>query len=124
MAITEMKSKISSIENKDMAGLRQSQQHADLLLKDMERRVAEAEEAIKRTHVHIAAENNVLHTLVSDSGSRQVGVIAEVCKGIKRNVFVIVTGTAAGRRAGCTGRADEHGRAACCRRSSGQSRSG
>ncbi len=71
MAITEMKAKISSMENKELSGLRQGQQHTDLLLKDMERRVGESEEAIKRMHTHIAAENNALHALLSDAGVRQ-----------------------------------------------------
>lgn len=71
MSISEMKSKISSIENKDIIEVRQGQQHAELLLKDIERRVGETEEAIKRAHMQIAAENNVLHALVSDASSRQ-----------------------------------------------------
>jgi uncharacterized protein YdcH (DUF465 family) len=71
MSISEMKSKISAIENKDLMIMRQGQQHADLLLKDIERRVGEAEESIKRTHAQIAAENSVLHSLVSDAGARQ-----------------------------------------------------
>lgn len=70
IAINEMKAKISSIENKDLTSLRQGHQHADLLLKDIERRVSETEEAIKRTHAHIAAENNAIHLLVSDAGAR------------------------------------------------------
>jgi hypothetical protein len=71
VSMSEMKSKLSSIENKDIMELRQGQQHADLLLKDLERRASESEEAIKRTHMQIAAENNVLHSLVSDAGARQ-----------------------------------------------------
>ena len=71
MSISEMKSKISSIENKDIIEVRQGQQHAELLLKDIERRVGETEEAIKRAHMQIAAENNVMHALVSDASSRQ-----------------------------------------------------
>ncbi len=70
MSISEMKAKISSIENKDVVEIRQGQQHSELLLKDIERRVGEAEEAMKRMHAHVSAENSILHTLVSDSGSR------------------------------------------------------
>jgi hypothetical protein len=71
MSISEMKSKISIFENKDIAEVRQGQQHADLLLKDIERRVSETEEAIKRMHAQIAAENSMLHSIVSDASARQ-----------------------------------------------------
>jgi hypothetical protein len=71
VSISEMKSKIATIENKELMTVRQGQQHADLLLKDIERRVGEAEESLKRTHAHITAENNLLHALVSDAGARQ-----------------------------------------------------
>ena len=70
MSISEMKAKISTIENKDVVDIRQGQQHAELLLKDIERRVGEAEEAMKRMQAQVLAENNTLHSMVSDSGTR------------------------------------------------------
>jgi hypothetical protein len=70
MSISEMKAKISSLENKDVMEIRQGQQHAELLLKDIERRMGETEEAMKRMHAQVSAENNVLHSLVADSGTR------------------------------------------------------
>jgi hypothetical protein len=47
LAISEMKSKLTSLEHKDVMEVKQGQQHAELLLKDIERRVGQTEEAIK-----------------------------------------------------------------------------
>ena len=107
MSISEMKAKISTIENKDVVDIRQGQQHAELLLKDIERRVGEAEEAMKRMHAQVSAENNILHSMVSDSGARH-GQRLEDVRRLTPNIstaFLYRFDPISG--AGCTGGADE-----------------